>query len=231
GDAPPVYFVSHDHGRTWSPSKQIDTNVNSRIDREEASLVHNQEVYVLYHEYYASNRKFKLYVSSDNGESFEERSTLPFAHQQWYGTMGLLPDGKIIVYTYNSEDDGALLQYVTSNDEGRTWSYVQQTRMAKRIRKPRMTAKFGDSYFMIGRSGHEGPDPRHLVLYTSKDGINWNEGVFLNKGGRDVDSYSANEVIGKYNESVAKRLLIQSSVCYEQTGGRVNLHHWFVDIN
>lgn len=231
GDAPPVYYLSKDHGRTWSSAQRVDERETSKIDREEASLVHNQEIYVLYHEYYASNRKFRLYVSKDNGHSFEERSTLPFPNKQWYGTMGVLPDGKLIVYTYNTDDDGARIQYVTSIDQGKTWSYVQETTLAKRIRKPRMTSKLGDYYFMIGRSGHEGPDSRHLVLYSSKDGINWDNGVFLNKGGKDVDSYSANEVIGKYNTAVKKRLLIQSSVCYEQTGAKVNLYNWFVDID
>ena len=43
------------------------------------------------------------------------------------------------------------------------------------------------------------------------------------------DAYSANEVIGKYDPSVPNRLLIQSSIAYEEGSSRVNEHHWWVE--
>lgn len=81
--------------------------------------------------------------------------------------------------------------------------------------------------FMHGRSGSRGDDPRNLVLYASKDVINWDRGVFLNKVQKGVDCYSGNSVIGKDDSSTPERLLIQSSIVY--SGSRVNLKHWWVE--
>ena len=73
-------------------------------------------------------------------------------------------------------------------------------------------------------------DPRHLVLYSSSDGIHWDDGIILHRkeiGGGDA--YSANEVIGKYEKAAPNRLLIQSSIAYEDGNSKVNAHHWWVD--
>jgi hypothetical protein len=93
-----------------------------------------------------------------------------------------------------------------------------------------MSDKIADYYFMHGRSGSHGDAPGNLVLYSSKDGIHWDEGVLLHKkiypGG---DKYSANEVIGKYDPSRPNRLLIQSSIVYDAHTSRVNEHHWWIE--
>jgi len=81
---------------------------------------------------------------------------------------------------------------------------------------------------MHGRSGLRGDDPGCLVLYASKDGVNWDRGVFLNKVQQGLDSYSANEVIGKYDPGTPNRLLIQSSISYSGYG-RVNIKHWWIE--
>ena len=99
--------------------------------------------------------------------------------------------------------------------------------MEKRIRNPVMSEKVGDYYFMHGRSGNWGDMPRSLVLYTSKDGINWDRGRYLNMVQKGGDAYSANGVVGKYDLSNPERLLIQSSITY--SGHRVNIHHWWLD--
>ena len=43
-----------------------------------------------------------------------------------------------------------------------------------------------------------------------------------------ADIYSANEVVGKYDQAVPNRLLIQSSITYEDDGYKVNECHWWV---
>jgi hypothetical protein len=72
------------------------------------------------------------------------------------------------------------------------------------------------------------------VLYSSKDGINWDEGVYLvsrqntPRAGAG-DFYSGNTVIGGNNSpSSPKRLLIQADISYN--GPRVNIYHWWVEV-
>ncbi|MFO7821965.1 MAG: hypothetical protein R6V56_07950 [Lentisphaeria bacterium] len=66
------------------------------------------------------------------------------------------------------------------------------------------------------------------MLYSSDDGISWDDGVFLYKG-EGKYAYSANAVIGKGNEEKPPRLLIQSSIPYDGKR-RVNVHHWWVEV-
>src|SRR5690606_14989325 len=112
------------------------------------------------------------------------------------------------------------IPYVISRDQGRTWSDVRTTRFAKAIRNPQMSRKIGDLYFLHGRSGSHNNESGHFVLYSSRDGVNWDEGIYLRRAqpDRGGDHYSANAVIGD-------RLLIQASAAYE--GRRVNECHWW----
>ncbi len=230
----PVYLRSYDHGRTWTEAQEVDPGADVRkVAREHASLVHQNTLFVLFNpgDRDGSDRHMLphcLYVSTDNGESFSRRSVLPFDPRRWYGAMTVTPEGHLIVYSYLEQDEHHP-HYTISRDNGHTWSEVQTTFLAKRIRNPQLSRQIGGLYFLHGRSGHTGDDPRHLVLYSSTDAINWDEGVFLNKGStRDLDSYSTNEIVGKYDPDVPERLLIQSSIAYDDRGRRVNLHHWWV---
>ncbi len=113
--------------------------------------------------------------------------------------------------------------FYASTDNGETWGkrsdYLFEGRpyennhyymTAKALDDGRfISGKVGDYYFMHGRSGNWGDEPRCLVLYASKDGINWDRGMFHNKKQQTMDSYTANEIIGKYDPSIPNRLLIQ----------------------
>ena len=142
----------------------------------------------------------------------------------------MLDHGEIIVYTYNAhlkKEDPAAEQnipYTISRDGGRTWSEVRTTHFAKGIRNMQLSGKLGQWYFMQGRSGSnprelvgDDPGPDNFVLYSSRDGIQWDEGIVLmsrlqTPGGGDC--YSANEIIGKFNPATRQRLLIHSDVSY-----------------
>jgi len=89
---------------------------------------------------------------------------------------------------------------------------------------------------MHGRSGSyqrdlvgDDPGPGNFVLYSSRDGIHWDEGILLmsrmqTPGGGDC--YSANEIIGKYDPATPQRLLIHADVSY--SGAKTNMHQWWV---
>ncbi|TVR51821.1 MAG: exo-alpha-sialidase [Spirochaetaceae bacterium] len=236
---PPVVLLSHDDGRTWSEPHPLDpgASVEDVSLTFDAVFVRDGKIYIGFMGGSANYcpGPYSLYVSEDNGASFERRSELPFDAENYYVTAGVLDDGKIIVYSYpyrkgSAEINERDIPYVTSSDDGRTWSDVRTTRFAKRIRNMQMSEKIGDLYFLHGRSGSMGPagEKGHLVLYCSRDGINWDDGLILyrkERGGGDC--YSANTVVTSPRDG-SRRLLIQSSIAYEADNSRVNEHHWWV---
>lgn len=234
----PVCLLSHDNGRTWGEPRLLDPSAT--VDQVsftfDAVFTHDDQVFAAFMggtDAYC-NGPYSLYVSADSGESFERRSVLPFDHENYYVTAGVLDSGDIIVYSYpyraNAPIEEHNIPYVTSADQGRTWSEVKTAHFARAIRNPQLSRKIGNLYFLQGRSGSVSPDPKNLVLYSSRDGIHWDGGTVLHRkemGG--ADAYSANEVVGKYDPSVPNRLLIQSSIVYEDGNYRVNEHHWWVE--
>ncbi|MFO7904065.1 MAG: sialidase family protein [Planctomycetota bacterium] len=243
----PVYFLSEDHGHTWKgPHKFHESaTVEDIAYTMNTSFVHDGEVFIVFRggtSNMSPGGPQTLWVSDDNGKSFSQRSVLPFDDADYYWAAGALADGKIIVYTYNAhhkrEDRTAEqnIPYVISRDGGRTWSDVQTARFAKGIRNMQLSGKLGELYFMHGRSGSyprdpvgDDPGPGNLVLYSSPDGIHWDEGILLmsrlqTPGGGDC--YSANEIIGKYDPATPERLLIHADVSY--SGAKTNMHQWWV---
>ena len=209
------------------------------------SFVHDGEIFIVFRggtSNMSPGGPQTLWVSDDNGESFRQRSVLPFDAASYYWAAGALDDGRIIVYTYdahNKRDDQTAEQnipYVISRDGGRTWSDVQTSHFAKGIRNMQLSGKLGELYFMHGRSGSyprdlvgDDPGPDNFVLYSSPDGIHWDEGILLmsrlqTPGGGDC--YSANEIIGKYDPATPERLLIHGDVSY--SGAKTNMHQWWV---
>jgi len=233
---PPNYLISRDNGRTWSDARPIDEHatgmeVGRHYDR--SIFVHEGAIYA----FFMGGRFYgpvSCYVSEDNAETFTLRANHLFAgrtyrNNSFYLTASVLDDGTFIVYCYQDNDEhyGA---YVTSRDRGHTWSDVRYAYFEKKIRNPEMSEKIGDYYFLHGRTGNRGFDSGSFVLYKSEDGINWDCGVYLNRGegvaSPGSDAYSANALIGRYDDSRPLRLLIQSSISYDAS--RVNLKHWWI---
>jgi hypothetical protein len=244
---PPVYFLSDDHGQTWKGPREFDESatVDEIAYTMDTSFVHDGEVFIVFRggtSNMSPGGPQTLWVSDDNGESFSQRSVLPFDHANYYWAAGALDDGKIIVYSYDAhhkrEDQTAEqnIPYVLSTDGGCTWSEVQTTHFAKGIRNMQLSGKLGERYFIHGRSGSyprdlvgDDPGPGNFVLYSSPDGIHWDEGIVLmsrlqTPGGGDC--YSANEIIGKYDPATPERLLIHADVSY--SGAKTNMHQWWV---
>lgn len=218
---------SQDEGDTWSEATDLGGD-DPVLGRPQAARVYDGTIYVLmtHGPVWGDQHPHRLYVSQDNGQSFQRRSDLTLDPECWYGALSLLDDGRMIAYGYKSRDEHHL-QYVTSADWGHTWSAPQTTFMAKRIRNPILSEKIGRYYFLHGRSGQVGENAKQLVLYASTDGIYWDSGRFLNTR-PGMDSYSANAVVGKFDPTLPKRLLIQSSIAYDGNR-RVNVHHWWIE--
>ena len=233
---PPVCLLSHDHGETWSEPHPLEPSatVDDASLTFDAVFTRDGRVFAVFMGGAPTlcDQPHSLYVSEDNGESFQRRSVLPFDDEYYYVTAGSLDNGDVIVYSYPYKSVGAIdeynIPYVTSADEGRTWSEVKTTHFAQAIRNPQLSRKIGNLYFLHGRSGNHSQDPKNLVLYSSSDGVHWDEGTVLRLKSGSADAYSANEVIGKYDPTVPNRLLIQSSIVYDGNY-KVNECHWWVE--
>ena len=210
----PTFLRSTDGGKSWGPAQKLG-DVPARVF---AAICVEDTIFVLNR--HQKEKLHVLYTSTDNGQTFVKRSQLPFKDRV-YGALAVLGNGHLIAYVYNAKDE-QWLDYAISPDMGVSWGKPQTAFFAKKIRNPQIAA-FKGGYVMHGRSGHLGRDNGelgHLVLYTSKDGLNWDEGRYLRKKTAANAAYSNNLLLDG-----GKRLLIQASHAYEHSKANV-LHYW-----
>lgn len=227
----PTSTRSLDGGETWSEP------VNVGLDRGRiyGAAYSNGVIYVLKFKNDAEidfcgtsdEHVYTLYCSKDDGASFEPVSDLPFdTLGRGYGTLCCLPEGRLIAYIYNKNDEEHL-EYCLSDDNGLTWSEPVKSFFAKRIRNPQMIS-FAGGYFLHGRSGTYGPveGKGHFVLYYSTDGFNWDGGTYLAWREHGQGAYSASLVV-KSDGSRLDRLRIQASHAYWKDA--TNILQWWLE--
>jgi hypothetical protein len=90
-------------------------------------------------------------------------------------------------------------------------------------------ASLNGCYLMHGRSGSFGEEvgKGHFVLYSSRDGLAWDDGAYLRKRTAGLGAYSNSIVVGSLNPQKRNRLLIQASHAYEQH--MTSVYHWWID--
>lgn len=103
---------------------------------------------------------------------------------------------------------------------------MARTCLKKSIRNPQMI-RYGDGYFMHGRSGNDGPEAGHFVVYYSPDGCTWDEGHYFRMHGTGAGGYSNSIVVGKGTPGIKPRLLIQTSHPYQED--LTNIIYWWID--
>lgn len=220
----PTVVVSRDGGESWGTPRLLC----DRRGRVYDALVSEGVIYVLFHAApdwlsKSKDEKYYIYESCDGGESFALRGEVPIDPvNHAYGSMVLREDGALIVYLYNKADEYHL-DYCVSRDMGHSFDECGKSFCAKRIRNPQV-AKVKGGYLLHGRSGCETEElPFYFVLYTSRDGIRWDEGVYLCETPGRAAYYSNNLVLDG-----GKTALIQSSVAYK--GSCVNVCQWLLSI-
>jgi len=224
----PLFAYSDDQGATWSKPIPLHPDPGRVYD----AILRDGTIYVLLKTgadvEICGDAPYYLLVSTDNAESWSVRSTVDFDRVQdtFYGAMIFRPDGSLIAYAYDLNDEHNL-KYTISTDLGNTWSATRRCFFEKRIRNPQI-AWFGGRYILHGRSGSRS-DSRvvggHLILYTSKDAVNWDEGHYLRMREARAGAYSENVTI--HLPGGKERLLIQSSHAYHLY--KTNVIHFFLD--
>lgn len=231
----PIALKSTDGGETWSDPIRITDEVGRIYDAVckdgiiYTLMLHNRDFDVR-----DPKQRYAIYESCDGGLSFQLKSLLPGDNMgHAYGSMEFTEDGKLMVWTY-SRGDEYNLDYFISNDLGTSWCEHGKSFCPKRIRNPQV-ARVRGGYILHGRSGCETNElPINFVLYTSEDGIHWDEGIYLCDGKPRAGAFYSNNLVLN-DENGDQRVLIQSSIPWrkwdEEKGcGLVNIAHWMLHI-
>ena len=144
---------SLDHGSTWSDFQRIDGDF---VGYPCAVAVSGETNFVLYDS--KDGGPHVLYASSDDGQSWTRRSTLPLDDDKWYGAMCLMPDGRILAGAYTEKDEHHFY-YCISEDQGKTWSEQQRTYVDKMIRDPELAWLGGASTTCTDGRARRGRQP------------------------------------------------------------------------
>ena len=123
--------------------------------------------------------RYRLFTSTDNGRSFQEKSIVDInSHKRGYAAMQFRSDNSMLVYA-----DDLLNSYMVdaalSEDNGKTWKRLPQIRLKYGIRNIQV-ARLGSGFVMHGRAWLNESWGMGQVIYTSNDGVNWDDGILLN---------------------------------------------------
>ena len=225
----PTVIRSLDGGESWSEplefSKYPGRVYDAAYYRGEIYALHFCNPNFLGTE---STHKYRIYKSLDGGKSFSELSIVPIDGMgRGYGSMLFDDNGALHVYAYNSNDE-VNMDHAVSYDLGKTWEILKPAFVAKGIRNPQ-TAMLDGIFVLHGRSG----DRNGFVIYTSTDGIEWDEGVFVEHQSYLAGAYYSNNI--NLEDENGKFLLIQFSSPYTSQAapyyvGTVNVKHMRLEI-
>lgn len=216
----PTVIKSTDEGKTWSKPVTYSEYAGRTYD----ALYRDGTIYALHfcNEHFlgsAPEHVYRIYVSKDNGVTFEELCVVPFPDttRRGYGSMLFDADGNLHAFAYN-EGNEREMDHAVSKDGGKTWEILKPCYVAKGIRNPQ-TALIDGVYVLHGR----GEDLSGFVFYTSEDLQNWDEGIYFHKN-RYLCYYSNNLNLRDENGNF---LLVQYSHSYNDHdfASRVNVMH------
>ncbi len=197
---------SVDQGSTWTDYESLDGDF---VGYPCAAAVSGDTNYLLID---SNSGPHFLYVSRDDGRSWQQRSRLTLDNDKWYGAMTIMEDGRLLAGAYTTQDEHHFY-YCISEDEGHTWSVQRRAYVDKKIRDPEL-AYLGGKYYLHGRSGSHGEGRGRFVLYQSDDGEDWQRGIIVSGDTKHPDGYSHNCIINKYNDNLPNELMIEYSIIY-----------------
>lgn len=199
----PMIAISKDKGKTWE-EPVVFSNYKGRIYDV---LYYKGVVYALefcndatvHFTGNSGEHLYRLFKSEDNCKTFTEVCVIPFesTFKRAYGNMIFTESEELIVYTYNNQDEQNM-DYAISKDFGKTFYKTGKSFVENKIRNPQVGLLNGQ-YILHGRAGDSESGLGSFVIYTSKDGINWDRGTILVKDVRPACFYSENLTVSMPN--------------------------------
>lgn len=217
----PMAVISRDGGESWSAAHEVSPYKGRIYD----AVYRDGVIYFLQ---FCNDGEvrftgtgpehvYRLFVSTDGGKSFSERSTLPLnGMDRGYGSLLFDSQGRLHMYAYNVSAERQM-DHLISTDCGESWQVCESCYLEKGIRNPQ-TALIDGVYILHGR----GEKDHGFVLYSSLDGQTWDTGEYLEYN-KKLCYYSNNLLLKQADGS--NRLLIQYSDVYEQACTNV-MHMW-----
>ena len=218
----PMTVTSFDGGKTWTREKEICQYKGRIYD----ACYHEGVIYLLEFcndaavDFVGQNEEhvYRLFTSRNNGDSFEELCVVPLPNLgRAYGSMLFDDKGLLHVYAYNKNDE-THMDHIISRDCGKSWDTADTCYVKEGIRNPQ-TALIDGVYILHGRNSAA----TGFVLYTSEDGITWDEGTYL--GREERYCYYSNNIVLK-DKNGKNRLLIQYSEMYGVKQCVNIIHRW-----
>jgi len=222
----PMIVISHDGGKSWGEPHEMCSFKGRVYD----ACYFDGVIYAL--EFcndgtgdfcgWNDEHLYRIFTSSDNGMSFQELCVVPIpTANRGYGAMLFDPEGRLHVYAYNQQDESRL-DHIISEDRGKSWGEATQCEVKNGLRNPQIN--YMDGVFLAhGRAA----DVKRFVLYTSKDGQNWDAGTTVRELPRLSLCYYSNNLVLK-DQDGRNRMLIQFSETY--SGECVNVMHMWLRI-
>ena len=216
------FMRSFDQGASWTHYESLD---GSFVGYAVGTVVDGGTNYIVLDS--ANRGPHVLYVSTNDGRTWQKRSTLPLQDEKSYGAVTLMGNGGLLAGAYDSDDEYHFY-YCISMDQGRSWSEQRKARVDKKVRDPEL-AYLDGRYYLHGRSGSYGEGSDRFVLYQSSDGENWGEGIIVSSNTGRGDGYSANCRIGKYDDGAPDQVMVLYSIQYK--GVDTNEYVFFIKPN
>ena len=224
--AEPLCIQSFDLGKTWTEPVRLSPWAGRVYDM----VARDRVIYALElcnPNFVAKGPEdlYRLLVSRDNGRSFRFESIVDIdTLEHAYGALQFREDGSLVAYACNIID-GHRLSASVSRDGGRHWAPQPDIVLTEGIRNVQVTP-LGCGYVMHGRGFRHTPGGKGLVLYTSRDGLEWDDGLLL----------EPDKMMCYYSNSLRMgdgRVLMQYSETYTKENARhnaVNVMHRFLAV-
>ena len=122
----------------------------------------------------------RIFKSDDADKTFYEHCIVPFPDTigRGYGNMVFTSEEKLIVYEYNLNDQ-QYIDYAVSSDCGRT-GIKPDNPLWQRKYEIRRWVFWTDNIFYAEELVNQRQGMAVFALYTSRDGLTWDEGAYIN---------------------------------------------------